>query len=198
MSLLLNRLYHLHWVSPEAARSAQPYLGFYARFLKSNRFKTVVNLRGENARYRWWRGEKKIASSLGIAHFDVKLSSRNIPSRASLSALFDAFEKGKAPILFKCSGGQDRSGLASSLFLLHRRGADALAEAQAQFALWPYLHRPKRHQRWLREFPAYAVSRAQGMTLAVWAREKYDPLDFAAYLSERGLANSYRTIQTEE
>lgn len=198
MSLLLNRLYHLHRVSPEAARSAQPYLGFYAHFLKSNGFRTVVNLRGENEGFRWWRREKRITAALGIAHFDVKLSSRNIPSRASLAALFDAFEQGEVPMLFKCSGGQDRSALASALFLLHRKGARALAEAVKQFSFWPYLHRPKRHQRWLREFPAYAVACAKGTPLADWARKQYRPEDFAAYLEECGLSNAYRTIQTEE
>jgi protein tyrosine/serine phosphatase len=197
MSLLLNRLYHLHWVCPEAARSAQPYLGFYGAFLKSNGFRTVVNLRGENARYRWWRNEKKVTSALGVAHFDVRLSSRNIPSRTSLAALFDAFEKGKTPMLIKCSGGQDRSALAAALFLLHRKGQSALAEAEAQFSFWPYLHRPKRHQRWLAEFPAFAAAKAQGMSLSAWAREKYAPEDFAAYLASRGLPEAYRTIQTD-
>jgi hypothetical protein len=65
MSLLLDRLYHLHWVTPEAARSAQPYLGFYAAFLAPHGFKAVINLRGENARYRWWRGEKRVTEKLG-------------------------------------------------------------------------------------------------------------------------------------
>lgn len=197
MSSLLNRLYHFHWVSPEAARSAQPYLGRYAAFLKSNGIRTVVNLRGENAGFRWWRREKSVASALGVAHFDVKLSSRNLPSQANLATLFDAFEKGETPMLFKCSGGQDRSALASALFLLHRKGARALAEAEAQFSFWPYLHRPKRHQQWLREFPAYAASRAGDKSLAAWTRENYRPEDFAAYLAERGLPRAYRTIQTQ-
>jgi len=198
MSVLLDRLYLLHWVSPEAARSAQPYLGFNAAFLASHGFRAVINLRGENARYRWWRDEKRAAAKLGIEHFDVRLSSRNIPSRASLAALFEAFEKGRTPVLLKCSGGQDRSALAASLFLLLRKGPAALVEAQRQFSFWPYLHRPKRYQLWLREFPAYAAAEAGSADLASWARERYRPEHFAAWLSSRGLKEGYRTIQAEE
>ena len=49
MSALLDRLYHLHWVTDQVARCAQPYLGFYAGFLRPHGFKSLINLRGENA-----------------------------------------------------------------------------------------------------------------------------------------------------
>ncbi len=197
MSALLDRLYHLYWVTPEAARSAQPYLGFYTAFLTPHGFKSLINLRGENSGFHWWRTEKRVTEALGIAHFDVRLSSRNLPARSSLVGLFDAFDKGRTPLLIKCSGGQDRSALASALFLLHRKGPSALAEAEAQFAFWPYLHRPKRHQDWLRRFPAYATAEAGRVELATWARERYQPEHFAGWLRERGLEKSFRTLQAE-
>jgi len=74
----------------------------------------------------------------------------------------------------------------------------ALAEAEAQFRFWPYLHRPKRFQQWLREFPAYAVSAAGAVKLSIWAREYYSPEHFADRLSAKGMARSFRTIQAEE
>src|SRR5882672_6659287 len=117
MSALLDRLYHLHWVTQDVARCAQPYLGFYEAFLRPHGFRSLINLRGENARYRWWRTERRVAAALKIAHYDVRLSSRNLPSRASLTALFDAFDTAEAPILLKCSGGQDRSAFASALYI---------------------------------------------------------------------------------
>src|SRR5690348_11384979 len=80
MAVILDRLYHLHWVTPELARSAQPYLGFYGAFLRAHGFRSLINLRGENADSRWWRAEKRAAIRLGIRRFDVKLSSRNLPS----------------------------------------------------------------------------------------------------------------------
>ena len=197
MSVVLDRLYHLHWVTPGLARSAQPYLGLYTAFLKPHGFRSLINLRGENADFRWWRDEKRAAHKLGIVHFDVKLSSRNIPSRSGLAKLFDAFEQAEAPILLKCSGGQDRTSLAAALYLLQQHGPKALAQAEGQFAFWPYLHRPKHYQRWLKEFPAYAVEQARGISLSAWVRERYDPQAFAGFLAAKGLQRAFRAFQAE-
>ncbi len=197
MSALLDRLYHLHWVTQDVARCAQPYLGFYRGFLRPHGFRSLINLRGENPNFRWWRTEKRVAQELGIVHFDVKMSSRNLPSRSGLAELFVAFEKARAPILLKCSGGQDRTGLAAALYILQAGGAAALEEAENQFALWPYLHHPKSYQLWLREFPAYALAEAHGMPLGQWARTRYDPKAFAAFLGAKGLSHSFRAFQAE-
>jgi protein tyrosine/serine phosphatase len=198
MSAILDRLYHLHWVTPELARSAQPYLGFYGPFLRPHGFRALINLRGENTGSGWWHSEKRAAEKLGIAHFDVKLSSRNLPSRSNLAALVQAFSVAKSPLLVKCSGGQDRTSLAAALYLLLRGGPDALASAEAQFALWPYLHRPTKFQRWLRYFPAYAVADSQDLPLSEWARLIYQPEKFAAWLKNRGLAESFGALQAAE
>jgi protein tyrosine/serine phosphatase len=196
MSRILDRLYHLHWVTSDVARSAQPYLGFYSAFLGPHGFKSLINLRGENADFRWWTTEKRVASALKIIHFDVKLSSRNLPSRSGLRALFDAFAQAERPLLLKCSGGQDRTGLAAALYLLQSRGPGALAEAEAQLSSWPYLHFPKRHQLWLRHFPGYANAQAGG-ALGQWGRGGYDPHHFAEWLAAHGLKGSYRSFQAE-
>lgn len=195
MAALLDQLYHLHWVTPELARSAQPYLGFYSAFLRSHGFRSLINLRGENFGSAWWHSEKRATEELGIAHFDVKLSSRNLPSRSNLIALLEAFSAAETPMLIKCSGGQDRTGLAAALYLLRRGGQDALEQAETQFALWPYLHRPGKFQRWLRYFPAYAVEDAKGVPLLDWANQSYQPEKFAAWLKKRGLAQSFGAVQ---
>jgi hypothetical protein len=197
MSVFLDRLYHLHWVTQEAARCAQPYLGFYAGFLRPHGFKSLINLRGENADFRWWRTEKRVAQELGIAHFDVKLSSRNLASRSGLAELFAAFDAAPRPLLLKCSGGQDRTSLAAALYVLQAKGWAALQEAESQFAFWPYLHRPKAYQLWLRQFPAYATAEAHGMPLGQWARTSYDPKAFAEFLAAKGLSHSFRAFQAE-
>lgn len=197
MSRILDRLYHLHWVTQDVARSAQPYLGFYSAFLAPHRFKSLINLRGENADFSWWTTEKRVTSALGIRHFDVKLSSRNIPSRSGLAALFDAFAAAERPILLKCSGGQDRTGLAAALYVLQSKGPGALAEAERQLSAWPYLHFPKRQQLWLRHFPGYANAQAGAATLGQWAHGGYDPQHFADWLAARGLKGSYRSFQAE-
>ena len=197
MSVVLDRLYHLHWVNSDLARSAQPYLGFYSAFLRPHGFRGIINLRGPNPEFGWWRQEKRVAEALGIAHFDVKLSSKCLPARSGLTALFDAFEQVKTPFLVKCSGGQDRTSLATALYILQRSGPQALAEAERQFAFWPYLHRPKPYQLWLKEFPAYAAAEAGGLPLAEWARTRYDPKAFSEFLTAKGMPRSFRAFQAE-
>ena len=195
MPAVLDRLYNLHWITPDVARSAQPYLGFYAAYLRGHSFRSVINLRGANPAHRWWRREKRIAERLGITHYDVRLSSRRIPARATLISLIDALERAPRPVLMKCSGGQDRTGFAAALYVLLAGGVPALRDAQAQCALWPYLHMPKRGQRWIRQFPLYLAERAGTARPGDWLRENYAPEAFAEWLSARGEGGSFHGLQ---
>jgi protein tyrosine/serine phosphatase len=195
MAALLDRLYNLHWVTADVARSAQPYLGFYRVYLRAHGMRSIINLRGPNPGHGWWRRERRMAEGLGLRHFDVRLSSRLLPARASLVALLDALDQAPRPVLIKCSGGQDRSALAAALYLLTLGGAGALAVAQRQFALLPYLHLPKRRQLWLREFPGFAVEAAHGQPVKDWIQNGYDPAQFAAWLAAHGKGHSFRAIQ---
>jgi hypothetical protein len=108
--------------------------------------------------------------------------------------LLDAFDKSKRPLLIKCSGGQDRTSFAASIYIVDRFGWSAEAQAQEQFAGWPYLHLPKRHQRWARLFLPYARSGAQGRPLRQWIADDYTPEGFMAWLDARGLADSFRNL----
>ena len=166
-------LYNFHWIVPgEAARSAQAYAGFLGPFLSRHGIKALINLRGPNPRYSWWRYETRVSAERGAAHLDVMLDSRSLPTRPMLAALFDAFDAAPRPFLVKCSGGQDRTSLAAALYLVHRGGWAARAAAQAQFARWPYLHFPKEHQRWLTRFLDFAVADSSGRPIADWEFQK--------------------------
>jgi hypothetical protein len=192
---LINALYNFHWiVADEAARSAQPYLGGWRHYLADNRIAAIVNLRGPQPHWSWWRQETAICAELGIGHFDVRISSRKLPGRDVLVALIDAFDAAPKPMMIKCSGGQDRTSLAAALYLLHRDGWDAHAAAAAQFARFPYLHFPKPHQRWLRLFIDYARIEANGLPLAVWLREQYDRDRLAAWLRKNGHGESFEGL----
>jgi protein tyrosine/serine phosphatase len=196
MPAILDRIYNLHWVTPDVARSAQPYLGFYGLHLRAHSIRSVINLRGPNPDHLWWRREKWLCQRLSIAHFDVRLSSRLIPARATLIALMDALETAPRPVLMKCSGGQDRAGLASALYILLAGGPSALKAAQAQCAVWPYLHMPKRNQRWIRRFPVYVTESIGTARVRDWLRESYSPNAFADWLTARGEGSSFRGLQT--
>lgn len=188
-------LYNFHWVVPgEAARSAQAYARLLTPFLRHRGIRTVLNLRGENPHFGWWRYEKRVCKRLGIAHVDVMVNSRTLPARQTLVALLDAFDAAERPFLVKCSGGQDRTSFASALYILHRDGWGGYARALGQFARWPYLHLPKRMQRWAKLFFVYAHETAQEWPLRAWIEHDYVPEQFMAWLDARGAPDSFRNL----
>jgi protein tyrosine/serine phosphatase len=191
----LNILYNFHWIVPgEAARSAQAYAGLLGPFLDSNRLKGLINLRGHNPSQGWWRYETVTCERHGVTHFDAMLNSRRLPRREMLLALFDAFDAAPKPFLIKCSGGQDRTSFAAALYLIHRQGWNAMAQARAQFARFPYLHLPKKQQRWLQHFLDFANSGANGAPIREWIERAYDPGALAAWLEANGKADSFHSI----
>jgi hypothetical protein len=188
-------LYNFHWiVRGEAARSAQAYAGFLGPFLAAHGIRSVVNLRGPNSKFAWWRYEKRVTDRRGIAHFDTMLNSRRLPTRQMLLDLLDAFDAAPRPVLLKCSGGQDRSSFAGALYLLHTRGWDSYADAEKQFARWPYLHFPKQHQRWLKPFIAFAQAEAKGRLLRDWISGDYTPEKLKAWLESQGWDDFFRGL----
>ncbi len=195
MRKFLSLIYNFHWVVPgEAARSAQAIAGGLSTLLASQKIRGLINLRGHNPQFGWWRYETRICSEMGVAHFDAMLDSRKLPTRAMLTDLLAGFDRSARPFLIKCSGGQDRTSFASALYLIHTRGWSAKTEAERQFARWPYLHFPKAHQRWLKPFLDYAGSQACGAPIAQWIRENYDPQHFAQWLDANGYAGTYKEI----
>jgi hypothetical protein len=193
MRSLPEILYNFHWIEPrQAARSSQAYAGFLGPFLTAHGIRTLVNLRGPNPAWRWWRNETKACAARGIEHHDVMLSSKRLPTRKMLLALLDAFDHAPRPILLKCSGGQDRTSFASALYIVHTQGWNAFEAAQAQFARWPYLHLPHRHQRWLKLFLVYA--RDDGRPLKQWIAEAYVPERYKEWLEARGEGASFRGL----
>jgi hypothetical protein len=195
MRSLGDVLYNFHWVVPgQAARAAQAYAGFLGPFLKRHRIAAVINLRGPNPDWRWWHYEKRVCARRSIAHFDVMLSSRRLPTRQMLVNLIAAFDAAPRPLLVKCSGGQDRTSFASALYILHTQGWGALEAAEGQFARWPYLHLPKPHQLWLRQFLEFAREGAGGRPLGAWIGEAYSPEALKAWLEARGMGASFRGL----
>jgi protein tyrosine/serine phosphatase len=195
MRTLSEILYNFHWIVPgKAARSAQAYAGFLGPFLRSHGIATVINLRGPNSDFLWWRYETRICARLGIAHRDVMLNSRRLPTRQMLIDLLDAFDAAKTPLLLKCSGGQDRSSFAAALYFLNAKGWNAMDEALAQFARWPYLHNPKRHQRWLKPFLSFAQQQSRGVPLRQWLESEYTPERLRDWLVAQGLGTAFRGL----
>jgi hypothetical protein len=195
MRRFLDVLYNFHWIVPgDAARGGQAHIGRLGPFLRRHGIRALINLRGANPDIGWWRYETRVARENGAEHLDVMLDSRKLPTREMVARLFDAFEQAPRPFMVKCSGGQDRTSLAAALYIVHRGGWAAIKDAEAQFARYPYLHFPKRHQRWLKPFLAFALENAAGEPVAQWARETYDPAALKAWLESRGLGDTFAGI----
>ncbi|HEY2444224.1 MAG TPA: hypothetical protein VGI20_00610 [Rhizomicrobium sp.] len=190
---LLDLPYNFHWVERgEAARAAQAYAGFLGAFLRAHGIRALVNLRGSNPHYFWWRQETRICAREGIMHRDVKLNSRQLPTQGMLVDLIDAFDEAPRPFLLKCSGGQDRTSLAAALFVMHRHGDPTSADRQ--FDLWPFLHWPHRKQRWLRLLPQFARERAGNAQLRDWIERDYSAYGFRDWLEARGDGQSFEGL----
>jgi len=195
MRPFLDSLYNFHWISEGvAARSSQAYFGGLGGLMRRHGLKAVVNLRGENSDLSWWRYERKVCAALGASHIDAMLDSRHLPTRTMLQTLFGAFDAAPRPFLVKCSGGHDRTALAASLLILHRDGWNARQAAEAQFDPARYGHVPKKHQRWLKPFLAFAEEDANGLPLAAWINQTYDPERFAAWLDACGLNDGHKGV----
>jgi protein tyrosine/serine phosphatase len=192
---LLDALYNFHWVAKgEAARSAQPYLGCWRFYLTRNGIRSIVNLRGSHPQWGWWRTETRIAQELAIAHTDIAVNSRRLTDTARFVELIDFFDTAPKPFLIKCSGGQDRTSFVSALYLLHTQGWTAWDAAMAHFARFPYLHFPKRHQRWLKLFFEYARKDANGMPVGEWLKCRYDQARFADWLTKNGHGKTFKGL----
>lgn len=190
-------LYNFHWVVPgEACRAMQAWAGGLGPFLRQRGVRAIVNLRGRNEDLSWWKNETAIAKETGIAHLDAMLDSRKLPTREMLVRLIESFDTAPRPFLLKCSGGQDRTSFAAALYLIHRDGWSALPAARAQFARFPYLHFPKKHQRWLKAFLDFAQQDARGAPLQDWIAQRYSPQSLKAWLDGHGLSDGYVDIFT--
>ena len=190
-------LYNFHWVVPgEAARAMQDWAGGLGAFLRRRGVRAIINLRGRNQDLSWWKKETAIAKASGIAHFDAMLDSRKLPTREMLERLIESFDAAPRPFMLKCSGGQDRTSFAAALYLIHRDGWSAMQSARAQFARFPYLHFPKRQQRWLKAFLDFAQQDSHGLPLKDWISQRYSPQSLKAWLDGHSLADGYAAIFT--
>ena len=117
-------------VAGELYRSAQPTTAQITRYKDRYGIKTIINLRGRNARREWYREEIAVSRKLGITHVDFRMSAHKILSRDRAVELISILKSAKKPILIHCKGGADRSGLVSALYLAATGRGEEEAEAQ--------------------------------------------------------------------
>lgn len=152
----------------------------------------MINLRGPNPTAAWYQQEKAACGMTNCTHQDITLSSKHLPSRENLLLILDSLCDLPKPVLMKCSGGSDRTGLACALYLLDKNGPDTLTQAMGQLAAFPFLHLPKKNQRWIREFLDYFGKTYAGRPIRQWIEDFYTPESFATHMTSQGKTDYWR------
>ncbi len=145
--------------------------------------RALLNLRGEREGDAWYEQERELLRRLGIAHFDLRLSSTRLPSRQRLRELVALLESAPRPFLLHCSAGVDRSGLVSGLAVL-AAGGD-LAAARRELGPVQGLLSRSVLPRVLDQYEGWLLSlreRPTPETLRRFAAEGYTPAFYDAQL----------------
>lgn len=148
-------------------RSAQLGPTQLAYFIDRYGIRTVINLRGEEHGKDWYDEELAVCERLGVAHYDISMSSRRIPHKEDLRKLLDIFRDAHRPILVHCWGGSDRTGLASALWAVEYMGR---TKRRARKMLRPRFG----HFESLAPSKRYFLRIYQGQD---WAYHIYDPCE---------------------
>jgi hypothetical protein len=115
-------------------RSGQMPRQALERAIRDHRIKTVLNLRGSNRVYAWYRDEVAATNHQEATQVDIAMSSCVWMSHAQLRALVAALDTVEYPILIHCAWGSERTGLVSAFAELLRPGS-TLRDARDQFSL---------------------------------------------------------------
>jgi protein tyrosine/serine phosphatase len=117
----------------EYFRAAQPTPAKLARYVKKHGIKTVLNLRGFNAKYQWYRDEIAAAEKLGVRFVDFKMSARRELTDAQTEQLIVLLQDLPKPIRVHCKSGSDRTGLVSAIYAYKVAGMGTAAKRQISF-----------------------------------------------------------------
>lgn len=171
---LLRKMWrNFHRIDEGVWRGNQPDPAMVRR-LAAQGFRTILNLRGETE----WGSyilEREACAAAGIRLIDMKLNSRELPSRETIFALDEIFAGAGRKLLFHCKSGSDRAGFVAALYLLLRREA-SIEAAQAELN-WRYLHLRRGGTGVLSFMLArYGADVAKRpMTFREWVAQVYDP-----------------------
>lgn len=125
----------VHTVIPQKIyRSAQLPASALEYFVKTKHIKTVINMRGPHPNTKWYQEEVIAMKKLGVNHYDIAMHSYKLPTKERMRELVYLLMTSPKPILVHCSGGADRSGLASA-FAIILNGNPSLNKSEQQFSL---------------------------------------------------------------
>ncbi len=86
--------------------------------IRRHGIKTVVNLRGESPHESWYRDERALCISRGVAHHDLDWTMSRPPDPESLQAFASLVRDAEKPLLVHCQGGVHRAAVAAACYRL--------------------------------------------------------------------------------
>jgi protein tyrosine phosphatase (PTP) superfamily phosphohydrolase (DUF442 family) len=112
-------------VSGEVYRSGQPDGARIRSARRELGIRSVLNLRGESPRTRWYEGEGATeavieSEKLGLRRGDVRFETDEAPGREEVRALLAFLDGAPRPLLIHCQTGVDRTGWAATIVQLLR------------------------------------------------------------------------------
>lgn len=123
-TVVAGELYRSGQLAPKTLKSLTARYGI----------RTIINLRGENKNSAWYEREVALSRSLGINHVDFRMAAKRELPDTELVELIGLMKNAVKPVLIHCSGGADRTGLVSALYLVAITG---LNEEEAEWQLSP-------------------------------------------------------------
>lgn len=158
----------------EAYRSAQLGGAALRELIHELGVRSVVNLRGENDT-AWYRDEVAACRAAGVAHYDVRLSARELPDPGEALKLVEVLCAAPRPLLLHCKSGADRTGLAASVFLIECKGMAPDRARRVGLTPW-HGHLPVGATAAMDRFLALYRNTARGASLDDWLRDDYPAL----------------------
>lgn len=134
---------------------------------------TVINLRGKKPGDEWYEDEKKLCEELNIKLVDIKFSST--PSKKEIKELIEAFDNAEYPICIHCYGGRDRTGLASTVYLVNKgkEPKEAFSQLTAlKYRNVPLIDRRKRQKNFFEQYTDFCENNCQ-ISFRQWLTEYY-------------------------
>ena len=158
-----------------------------AALTRRHGLKTLINLRGAEARNGADALTREAAARLGLELVDLSLQSRRAPARADILRLAETFRAMQTPALIHCKSGADRAGLAAGLFVLLNGGT--VDEAMRQLSL-RFGHMRGSRAGVLDAFLLRYRDKAEGIKPFIdWLREDYDEAGLRDAFRPRGIAS---------
>jgi len=169
-------------------RANQPSPGMVRWYKRRLGVRAILNLRGENDEYGFFRLEKRACAREGVELVNAKTWSRGLLSVEEFEHLKTVIETVETPALAHCKSGADRAGFFAVLWR-HWRLGEPIESALSELH-WRFGHFKSAKTGMLDHFfETYLRERKPNQTLIDWVQTDYDPAAIKASFSPKPWAS---------